>query len=432
MSHLNLNKLLAPVTEEEPCGEDLSDLTEYYVLEEHARGKEETQFSDAEPPDWQQVEKVAQDLLLQGKEMWVISHLICAMTANHGIVGLNEGIRFLLEALSTFWEGIFPETDFDDANPHEQRMNVLSSLSDLTSPLMVNIRQMPICRSRHLGEFSFRDILLSRGEIKAVEGEKPPEKDLIEAAVRDTDPEYISDMIRLMTETIEHIRKIENFLNEAAGKQNNTSNIFKIEDALKSILTFVEPWSGSPVQDDAVEEGEDEHGPEFPDKAQAGQAVPADQPPRPGTPAALNSRDDVYALLGEMIQWYEQNEPASPVAMILHRAKSLVGKDFFQIISSVMGPDIPQVRTLFGSPGEHPAPDNDPVIQQISFDIRSWHDILNWLDKASLWYHAMEPSSPVPLFLHRAKQLVGKNFQQIISEIADQAQQQVADLLENK
>jgi len=150
MSILNLNKLLAPVTEDDPCGEDLSDLTEYYILEELAKGKEETQFSDAEPPDWQQVEKLAQELLLQGKEMWMISHLINAMTANHGIRGLNEGIDFLSKTLPTFWEGIYPETDFDDANPYDQRMNVLSSMSGLTSPLIkiihINFHEIPFCK----------------------------------------------------------------------------------------------------------------------------------------------------------------------------------------------------------------------------------------------------------------------------------------------
>lgn len=433
MSILNLNKLLAPVSDENPCGEDLEDLTEYHELEDYVKGKEETQFSEAVPPEWKKAEKLAQDLLLQGKHMWVISHLICAMTANHGIAGLNQGAKFLSEALSTFWEGIFPETYPEDANPYETRMNVLSSLADFTSPLMVNLRQMPICRSRQFGEFSFRDILLSRGELKAAEGEKTPDKNMIEAAVRDTDPEYIDDMIRLMTEAMEYIRGIDNFLDEAAGEQNNTSNITKIEDTLKSILAAVEPWAGPQVQDEAnEEEGGDEDVAELPGQAPEGPAAPTDKPRGPGAPAALNSRDDVYALLGEMIRWYEQNEPASPVAMILLRAKTLVGKDFFQIISSIMGPDVPQVRTLFGSPEEHPAQGNEPLIQQISFDLRSRHDILNWLEKASLWYRATEPSSPVPLFLHRAKQLVGKNFEQIISEIADQAQQQVADLVNNK
>lgn len=425
MSILNFNKLLAPVTEEDPCGEDLTDLTEYYILEEYARGKEETQFSEAEPPDWKQVEKLASELLFQGKEMWVVFYLVCSITANHGISGLNEGIRFLSDMLSSFWENIYPETDFDDTNPYEQRMNILSSLSDITSPLVDNIKKTTICRSRQIGEFSLRDIQVARGEINVAEGENIPEINLIEAAVRDTDSEFIEDMIHLLKDTIEQIRKIDDFLNESAGQANNTSNILKIEEILQSILDFIEPYSGGQVPDVKTEEAETEDDSE--DSGEKGDPLIDKK-----IPGVLNSRDDAYALLGEMIQWYELNEPASPVAMILGRAKSLVGKNFFQIVSHIMGPEVPQIQALFGAPGNYPVVDSSPEDKEANFGIRSRNDILNWLDKLAAWYAGAEPSSPVPLLIHRAKQLVGKNFEQIINEIANQAQGQVADLLKNK
>ena len=156
----------------------------------------------------------SQDLLLQGKELWVIFHLLCAMTANHGITGFSEGIQFLFEILSGFWENIFPENDFDDPNPYEQRMGILKSLSDTSSPLLLNIKNMPICKSRQLGEFSFRDILIARGEIKATNEEAAPDLNIIEAAIRDTDPKFIADQMLLMKTAVEYINKIESFLNE--------------------------------------------------------------------------------------------------------------------------------------------------------------------------------------------------------------------------
>lgn len=419
MSILNFEKLLAPVTEEDPCGEDLSDLTEYYILEELAEGKEETQFGEAEPPDWHQTEALAKKLLLQGKEMWVIFHLMCAMTANHGTLGLNEGFCFLLKVMSAFWEDIFPEPDFDDANPFEQRMEVLQSLSSTTSPLLNNIRSMPICKSRQLGAFSYRDVLISQGEIKAAEDETPVEKNLIEAAIRDSDPEFTGQMIFSLKETLQHIREIESFLTETAGQKPNGSNIQNIENTIESILAFVEPYTGAGVEEESDTGKEN---------------VPGDteDPADASVPVTLNSRDDVYALLGEMIQWYEQNEPASPVAMLLNRAKSLVGKNFFQVISYVLGP-VPQIKTLFGPPEEYPDIESLPSSRQSDFYIQSREDILAWLDKATKWYGNFEPSSPVPFFLHRAGQLVGKNFQEILGKIADDALlKNVEELLNNK
>ncbi len=426
MSILNFEKLLAPVTEEDPCGEDLSDLTEYYVLEEYAKGKEETQFSEAEPPDWQQVEKLAKELLLQGKELWVISHLICALTSNHGAAGLNEGIKFLFETLAAFWEDIFPSADFDDDNPYEQRLNVLNSLSDMASPLALNIKNMPLCRSKQLGAFSYRDVLISRGEIKTAEDETPPEEKLIEAAIRDTNPEFISELIRLLQDTIAEIRKIEAFLNQAAGQQNNIANILKLEDSLNLILSFVVPYTTTETYSDEADMRQTE---EDLSEDEIGKAVNLQNI---GAPGEISSRDHVYALLGEMVQWYEKSEPASPVAMILARAQSMVGNDFFQIVSHIMGPDLPQLQELFGPSDGYPALAGPPGVHQAGVDIQSRQDILDWLDRTLDWYRECEPSSPVPLFIHRAKQLVGKNFQEIISEIANQAQDQVAGLLQNK
>ena len=48
-------ELLKPISDESPCGEDLSYDPGLQELEALARGKEETQFSAAEPPDWKEL-----------------------------------------------------------------------------------------------------------------------------------------------------------------------------------------------------------------------------------------------------------------------------------------------------------------------------------------------------------------------------------------
>lgn len=426
MNILNFEKLLAPVAEDNPCGEDLSDLTEYYVLEEAAKGKEESQFANAEPPDWRQVETLSQDLLRQGKEMWVVFHLVCAMTANHGITGFSEGIRFLFEVLSAFWENIFPENDFDDPNPYEQRMGVLKSLSDTSSPLLLNIRNMPICKSRQLGQFSFRDILIARGEIKADNDDAVPDQNIIDAAIRDTDPTFMADQMSLMKAAVEYVHKIENFLNETAGQQNNTANILKVAEAIELIIAYTAPYC-TPEASDTPE-------PEEQDKVDVNVAPQGDMAGQTTVTASggIKNRDDIHALLSEIVQWYGQNEPASPVGMLIERAKSMVGKDFFQIMSNVMGPELPQIQLLFGPPGDYPVLGTPPASGKSPFPIQSRNDVVKYLDLTATWYSKFEPSSPVPLFIHRAKQLVGKNFEEIINEIANQAQGQVAELLNNK
>ena len=52
---IEAEELLKPISEESPCGEDLSDDASLQELETLARGKQETQFSAAEPPDWKAI-----------------------------------------------------------------------------------------------------------------------------------------------------------------------------------------------------------------------------------------------------------------------------------------------------------------------------------------------------------------------------------------
>jgi type VI secretion system protein ImpA len=50
--------------------------------------------------------------------------------------------------------------------------------------------------------------------------------------------------------------------------------------------------------------------------------------------------------------------------------------------------------------------------------IRSRQDALRALDAVALFFKQTEPSSPIPMFLERAKRLVGKDFLEILADIA--------------
>lgn len=50
--------------------------------------------------------------------------------------------------------------------------------------------------------------------------------------------------------------------------------------------------------------------------------------------------------------------------------------------------------------------------------INSRQDAIRALDAVSAYFRMNEPSSPIPLFLHRAKRLVGKDFLEVLDDIA--------------
>ena len=53
--------------------------------------------------------------------------------------------------------------------------------------------------------------------------------------------------------------------------------------------------------------------------------------------------------------------------------------------------------------------------------IRSRQDAIRALDAVAEFFRQNEPSSPVPLFLERAKRLVSKDFLEVLADIAPDA-----------
>jgi type VI secretion system protein ImpA len=79
-----------------------------------------------------------------------------------------------------------------------------------------------------------------------------------------------------------------------------------------------------------------------------GQPVQQQEQPIQG---AIHSRNDVIAMLDKVIEYYRQREPASPVPMLIERAKGLGHKDFLEIIRDLAPDGVAQVEKLRGAEG---------------------------------------------------------------------------------
>jgi type VI secretion system protein ImpA len=70
-------------------------------------------------------------------------------------------------------------------------------------------------------------------------------------------------------------------------------------------------------------------------------------------------------------------------------------------------------------PGNDGASEGVPAMSTGSVtDIKSRQDAIRALDAVSAFFRAHEPSSPVPLFVERAKRLVSKSFMEVLEDIA--------------
>ena len=99
MSAIDVEKLLLPVTDESPCGDDLEYDPAFQELERTASIDASASMvggdEEPEPPNWREVAKQAETLLGQTKDLRAAMYLTKARLDTHGVVGLGEGIALI-------------------------------------------------------------------------------------------------------------------------------------------------------------------------------------------------------------------------------------------------------------------------------------------------------------------------------------------------
>jgi type VI secretion system protein ImpA len=76
------------------------------------------------------------------------------------------------------------------------------------------------------------------------------------------------------------------------------------------------------------------------------------QPTAPSALNAINNRNDVIRALDLLCDYYQREEPSSPVPLFLHRAKRLVNKDFMAILQDLAPDGLSQAEIIRGSVDE--------------------------------------------------------------------------------
>jgi type VI secretion system protein ImpA len=78
-------------------------------------------------------------------------------------------------------------------------------------------------------------------------------------------------------------------------------------------------------------------------------AASGSDPVRPAASGEIQSREDVVRMLDRITEYYNKNEPSSPVPLLLQRAKRLVSADFMSIIKDIASDGAQQADLLLGS-----------------------------------------------------------------------------------
>lgn len=334
-------ELLKPISDEWPCGEDLSDDASLQELETMARGKQETQFAAAEPPDWKKLRARCLEVFARSKDLRIAMTLTMASLELDGLAGFRECLALVKGLLETYWAAVYPLLDPADDNDPLQRMNIVATLATPVGtygdPLRIleRLRAIPLCSSVQMGRYNFAEILRAESGV-ATQGDKPAVTTAqIEAAFRDSNPEELGERYKILGDCVTLVHGIDESVTHTVGAAN-APDLSPLSGDLAAMQSRVAPY---------VRKTE----------AAAGEVTGASG--QPGQVAfslegEIRSRDDVLRILQKICLYYDRVEPSSPVPLMLKRAARLAEMDFMQIIQDLSPDAVTQIRTITGEKEE--------------------------------------------------------------------------------
>jgi type VI secretion system protein ImpA len=338
---LSVASLVEPIAGDAPTGQDPAVHDGVYQdLQQAIKGRVEYKIVGKDevrvfhPPDWRAVYDQALDCANRTRDLRVCIMLTRAAASNDGPTGLTAGLDLLRETCARFWDELHPALDNEASDPSEQAFRRMTALTELTdrSGLLRDLRDMPILEARGIGRYGLRAIHLAQGKEAPAPGEEVPDPGLIQGAL-DHDP-AIADTRAAIAASRQALANLDQ---ELRGRlATDAPDLTPLGRMLDEMAAALGP--------SAV--------------AASGQSVATPMPASAGNgaapraePAAANgvsSREQVIAALDRILAYYDQHEPASPIPLLLKRAKRLVPMDFLDLMEDLAPAAVKQLKEIGG------------------------------------------------------------------------------------
>ena len=326
---LDFTALARPSAEVDGCGLNFEYDPRFLELEEEALGKPEVQYGEtitqAIEPNWKRVALLVLPLLEQSRDLRLAIWLTRAQLNVNGIPGLAAGLELVQALLENCWDGLHPQLDPDDDNDPLLRINILAFLCE-PAGLLRDVLDAPLVSTRSVGAVSLRQVDLATGE----EGDNVSLA-RIEGAFAEADPAALSATEAALAKALALSVQIEQLLTEkvGVGRAIDLSSLASLLRRAGEVIQRRLP-SAAPADVEPV--------------TAATAAVATPQAPR----GEINSREDARQTIDRLCTYFQTFEPASPVPILLQRAKKLIDKNFMELLQDLAPDGLAQLALVSG------------------------------------------------------------------------------------
>ena len=326
---LDLEALLAPISEESPAGSDVrsdfSPTSLYFRLRDaRADARAAERAADANPGEvvspegWRNVRALAAEILsTQAKDLEAAAWLTEALVRSNGLAGLAFGASLLGGLAERYWDQLYPMPDEDGL---ETRVAPVTGLNGeggdgtLSQPL----QKLPLFKDAN-GETVMFFQYQQSAELETIADQKRVEAriasgvlpyEAMRGAARAAAPGAYVALRRNLVAARTAWSALGEIFDRMAGRDAPPTG--RIAEALSQIGEFVARYAppeaaAAMVEEVAVEAGGDS-------------AVPGAGEAGPGKPKRLATREDALATLAEIAEYFRRTEPQSPLAYTIDEA----------------------------------------------------------------------------------------------------------------
>jgi type VI secretion system protein ImpA len=261
---------------------------------------------------WRTIVETAPTILAtQSKDLEIAAMLTEGLVRFHGFAGLRDGLRLIRELVETFWEGLYPSPD--EEGPIARILPVISLNGEESDGTLVQpLQRIAITDGGEPGPFNLAQYAQAQ-DLARVQDEKVRQQRLASGAVAvetvaanaaQTPRPFYTALWGDVNGCIEEHRKLYETLDRVCGSDAPSGK--RIGDILTTVHQSLLALAPFLAQTDQPAAGH-------------GEAPRAEAPAAALTtiPGSLSSREDAFALLLRVAEYFRRSEPQSTVPYVL-------------------------------------------------------------------------------------------------------------------
>jgi type VI secretion system protein ImpA len=253
--------------------------------------------------------------------------------------------------------------------------------------------------------------MITLGDAKLREGENLASAGVIERMLtKDVETEALAGLYATLAHLREDLDAITAVTVERAGPENAVkfdalgALVGKILDFAQGALSRRDPsLAPAPAGVDTADAG-------------GGEAA--------GAPQTFASLADVDSALAAALGYFQTREPSSPALLLIAQARATLGKNLYEVIRLLAPRHAEAARVFVGPAGafaipvsglvDAPALDFSPGEAEPA---ETRNQAFSIIEQVAAHLRVVEPSSPAPYLLDRARTLASRDFLSLLSEV---------------